>query len=486
MNFHLSTVHADVMSCAGLNDCKAMKYGIIIILSSTGKYQICRIILGSSTIIENRTDTLLTEIFIKKQVHDIEDIFVISICCSSNGDCDSRFDRVKQVFHNNFTQRWESEGAAFAVYFKGEKVVDLWGGYADSASHRKWKNDTMTLLFSCTKSICGICFAMLVDRGQVSYRDLVTKYWPEFGQNNKENITVAMLLSHQSGLAFVDSVIEESDIRDWKRMSKIFEDQKPNWTPGQAVGYHVMTFGWLVDQLIRRIDPAKRSLSQFFKEEIAEPNKLEHRIARLASGSKFLAARELLEYPALIKILWNGLFTPMNLGNRMLRNVQQNFSWMGNSTTMFNNPEIRSLNIPAATGMGTARSLAKLHALVLEGKLLKEKTVAQLFVDPTVWNEMDLVLSINVSFGKGFYYTKNPCDQWLVGHPGLGGQNVKMDLTNEVAFAYLCNGLKTGHSDLTVTFMRLQNALYECLRENNLLKEIPAQKIEKNSETIKG
>ncbi|MCP9262048.1 Beta-lactamase [Dirofilaria immitis] len=376
-----------------------------------------------------------------------------------DGDCDSRFDRVKQVFHNNFTQRWESEGAAFAVYFKGEKVVDLWGGYADSASHRKWKNDTMTLLFSCTKSICGICFAMLVDRGQVSYRDLVTKYWPEFGQNNKENITVAMLLSHQR---------LETNVKD-------FEDQKPNWTPGQAVGYHVMTFGWLVDQLIRRIDPAKRSLSQFFKEEIAEPNnldliigapiELEHRIARLASGSKFLAARELLEYPALIKILWNGLFTPMNLGNRMLRNVQQNFSWMGNSTTMFNNPEIRSLNIPAATGMGTARSLAKLHALVLEGKLLKEKTVAQLFVDPTVWNEMDLVLSIN--------------DQWLVGHPGLGGQNVKMDLTNEVAFAYLCNGLKTGHSDLTVTFMRLQNALYECLRENNLLKEIPAQKIEK-------
>uniref|UniRef100_A0A0R3RPU1 Beta-lactamase domain-containing protein n=1 Tax=Elaeophora elaphi TaxID=1147741 RepID=A0A0R3RPU1_9BILA len=411
-----------------------------------------------------------------------------------DGDCDSRFDRVKQVFHNNFTQRWESEGAAFAVYFEGEKVVDLWGGYADSSSYRKWKSDTMTLLFSCTKSICAVCFAMLVDRGLVAYKDLVTKYWPEFGQNNKENITIETLLSHQGGLAYVDNMIEESDIRDWRRMSKIFEDQKPNWTPGQEVGYHAITFGWLVDQLVRRIDPEKRSVSQFFKEEIAEPHnldliigapvELEHRIARLVLGPKFLAAREVIEYPILLKVFWNGLFMPINLGNRMLRNVQQNISWMGSSAVLFNNPDIRSLDIPAATGMGTARSLAKLHSLVLEGKLLKATSVEQLFLNPVVCNQMDSVLSTNVSFGKGFTYTKNFQDQWLVGHPGIGGQNVKMDSANGVAFAYLCNGLKVGHSDLTVTFMRLQNALYECLRENNLLKEIPEEKTKERSKTV--
>ncbi|VDK71732.1 unnamed protein product [Litomosoides sigmodontis] len=399
-----------------------------------------------------------------------------------DGDCDSRFDRVKQVFYNNFTQRWESEGAAFAVYLKGEKVVDLWGGYADSTSHRKWKADTMTLLFSCTKSICAICFAMLVDRGLAAYEDLVTKYWPEFGQNDKENITIEMLLSHQGGLAYVNNTIEESDIRDWRRMSKIFEDQKPNWVPGQEVGYHAMTFGWLVDQLVRRIDPEKRSLSQFFKEEIAEPHnlelvigapvELEHRIARLASTPKFLAAREVIEYPSLLRMFWTGLLKPMNLGNQMLHNVQRNFSWMGSNATMFNNPEIRCLDMPAATGVGTARSLAKLHALVLEGKLLRGTTVEQLFRDPIVLNQIDSVLSIDVSFGKGFTYSKNFKDQWLVGHPGLGGQNVKMDLANDLAFAYLCNSLKVGHSDLTVTFMRLQNVLYECLRENSLLKEI--------------
>uniref|UniRef100_A0A915PKR6 Beta-lactamase-related domain-containing protein n=1 Tax=Setaria digitata TaxID=48799 RepID=A0A915PKR6_9BILA len=411
-----------------------------------------------------------------------------------DGDCDSRFNKVKQVFHNNFTQRWESEGAAFAVYWKGEKVVDLWGGYADSTSQRKWKSDTMTLLFSCTKSICGICFAMLVDRGQVAYEDLVTKYWPEFGNNGKEKITIEMLLSHQGGLAYVDNVVEESDMKDWRRMSEIFENQKPNWTPGQGVGYHAMTFGWLIDQLMRRIDPKKRSLSQFFKEEITQPHDLdlvigapvemEYRIARLASEPRFLAARELMEYPALLKFFWNAMFAPVTLGNRMFRNVQQNFAWMGNNATMFNNPEIRCLDIPSATGMGTARALAKLHALVLQKKLLKEATIAQLFCDPIVLNQLDSVLSTNVSYGKGFIYTRNIQDHWLVGHPGLGGQNVKMDLTNEVAFAYLCNGLKVGHSDLTVTFMRLQNALYECLLENNLLKEIPEEKAGGIPETV--
>ncbi|KAK6103423.1 Beta-lactamase family protein [Brugia pahangi] len=411
-----------------------------------------------------------------------------------DGDCDSRFDKVKQVFHNNFTQRWESEGAAFAAYFKGEKVVDLWGGYADSTSHRKWKNDTMTMLFSSTKSICAICFAILVDRGLVAYDDLVTKYWPEFGQNDKEKITIEILLSHQGGLAYVDKMIEEADIMDWRRMSKIFEDQKPNWTPGQEVAYHAMTFGWLIDQLIRRIDPGKRSLSQFFKEEIAEPHnldltigaplELEHRIARLAWAPKFLAARELIQYPTLLKMFWNGAFTPINLRNRMLRNVQQNVAWMGSSATIFNNPDIRSLDIPSATGMGTARSLAKLHALIVDGKLLKAEILEKLFSDPVVLNQMDSLLLSNVSFGKGFFYTKNSQGQWLIGHPGLGGQNVKMDLTNEIAFAYLCNGLKVGHSDLTVTFIRLQNALYECLRENNLLKEIPEEKTEQSPKTV--
>uniref|UniRef100_A0A0M3IJH3 Beta-lactamase domain-containing protein n=2 Tax=Ascaris TaxID=6251 RepID=A0A0M3IJH3_ASCLU len=396
-----------------------------------------------------------------------------------DGDCDSRFNAVKQVFRDNFVYGWESEGAAFAVYLRGEKVIDLWGGYADASSRRRWKDDTMTLIFSCTKSVCAICFALLVDRGLVAYEDLVTKYWPEFGQSGKETITIDQLLSHQAGLAFVDGVIEEADVKDWTRMSKLFEKQAPNWAPGDCVGYHAITIGWLYDQLVRRIDPKKRSLSTFFKEEIAipygidlvigAPLEMEHRIARLAASPKLTIAREIVEYPIILRLVWN-MISAQASRKSLLGKVSQNVPWMANDFLIFNNPDYRGLDVPSATGMSTARALAKLHSLVADGNFLHASTVEKI-TKPVVIDQMDLVLTIPESKGRGFIFTKNLKDQWLIGHPGVGGQNAKVDVTNKVAFAYVCNGLKSGMSDYVVTFMRLQKALYNCLDENSLLTD---------------
>ncbi|VDN55606.1 unnamed protein product [Dracunculus medinensis] len=409
-----------------------------------------------------------------------------------DGDCDSRFNAVKQTFSENFTSRLESEGAAFAVYLNGEKIVDLWGGYADSSSKRKWKDDTVSVLFSTTKSISAICIAVLVDRGLLNYKDLISKHWPEFGQNGKENITIEQLLSHQAGLAYTDCPIEEIDVKDHNRISKIFENQVPNWTPGQKMGYHMLSIGFLSDQLVRRVDPKKRSLSAFFEEEIVIPNgldlrigtspALEHRVARLAHTSKFAAAREILEYPVILKFLWNMFGASQNnffwnainrrnsQSQQLLNKITSNFAWLGNDVIFLNNPDIRSLDIPAATGVGTARSLAKLHSLIATGDLLKESTVDQL-LKPDICDEFDIVLTFRHSRGKGFMYTKNPKGQWMFGHPGMGGQNVKVDIKNKVAFAYICNGLKCGAEDYTMTFMRLQKALYQCLDNNNLLND---------------
>ncbi|MFH4982357.1 hypothetical protein AB6A40_009066 [Gnathostoma spinigerum] len=395
-----------------------------------------------------------------------------------DGDCDSRFDPVKQAFRENFVHHWETEGAAFAVYLNGEKVIDLWGGYADSTSRRKWKHDTMTLLFSSTKSICAICFAVLVDRGLADYSDLVAKYWPEFGKNNKENITLEQLFSHQAGLAYVDGVIEEADIKDWTRMSKKFEEQTPNWPPGENVGYHALTIGWLFDQLVRRIDPKKRSLSMFFKEEIAVPYdidieleipvEMEYRVARLAASNKTNTVREIVEYPIILKLFWNMVISQTSK-TRILSKIQQNVSWMGPDFMTLNNPDIRSLNIPAGTGCGTARALAKLHSLLLNSDFIKPSTLEKLSV-PVVVDTYDCVLTFPESKGKGFVFTRNINNQWMLGHPGMGGQNVKLDYTNKVAFAYLSNGMKNGMSDFTTTFMRLQKSLYECLNSLKLLK----------------
>uniref|UniRef100_A0A0N5AFP0 Beta-lactamase domain-containing protein n=1 Tax=Syphacia muris TaxID=451379 RepID=A0A0N5AFP0_9BILA len=394
-----------------------------------------------------------------------------------DGDCDSRFEAVRQVFRENFEHGLESEGAAFAVYLNGEKVVDLWGGYADSTANRKWKSNTVSMFFSSTKGICSICFAMLVDRGLVDYEDLVVKHWPEFGQNGKENITIDQLLSHQAGLAYVDGVIDESCIKDWKKMSAVFEKQAPNWTPGKQLGYHAVTYGWLVDQLIRRIDPKKRGVSTFFKQELAIPYDLditigspldqEHRVARLSRPSKLSIAREVLEYHVILKFIWNTI-AAHHSPNTILRKIMQNIAWIGNDVLMFNNPDYRSLDMPSVTGVGTARSLAKLYSLLAVGKLLMPKTMEKL-MNPLVIDKHDAVLSITNTVGRGFEYTKNSKDQWIFGHPGLGGQNAKVDITNRVSYSYICNGMKAGFQDYTNTTMRLQRALYECLEKNSLL-----------------
>uniref|UniRef100_A0A1I7W7G6 Beta-lactamase domain-containing protein n=1 Tax=Heterorhabditis bacteriophora TaxID=37862 RepID=A0A1I7W7G6_HETBA len=183
---------------------------------------------------------------------------------------DERFKLVYEVFRSNFIDGWEREGASLVVYQKGKKVVDIWGGYADKESGRLWQRDTLNIAFSCTKAVAGICIAKLVDQGLLNYDDPVEKHWPGFGKNGKENITVRWLLGHRAGLAYTDHKIHLHIANDSKAISRVFEEQRPNWPPGTEIGYHALTFGWLVDQLIRRVDPKGRSIGVYFKQDIAD------------------------------------------------------------------------------------------------------------------------------------------------------------------------------------------------------------------------
>ncbi|PIO76532.1 beta-lactamase [Teladorsagia circumcincta] len=189
---------------------------------------------------------------------------------SVHGEVDDAFEVVREAFRSNFVDGWERGGAAFVVYFNGKKVVDLWGGYADKECKRLWKKDTLNVAFSSTKAVAAICVAQLVDQGHLDYDDLVTKYWPEFGKHGKENVTVRWLLGHRAGLAYTDEKIAFEIANDWKAIAKVFENQIPNWPPGTEIGYHAITYGWLVDQIVRRTDPKHRSIGVYFKEEIAD------------------------------------------------------------------------------------------------------------------------------------------------------------------------------------------------------------------------
>ncbi|EYC41835.1 hypothetical protein Y032_0553g3352, partial [Ancylostoma ceylanicum] len=191
-----------------------------------------------------------------------------------DGTVDDKFEAVKESFRRNFSEGWERGGAAFAVYHRGKLEVDLWGGYADKSCNRLWNEDTITTIFSCTKSVAAICMAILVDRGLCNYGDKVIQYWPEFGQNGKTDITIQMILAHKAGLPYFEPALTLADLTDGLRMATIVEQEAPKYPPGTKTAYHPLTYGWLVDQIFCRIDPEHRTVGQFFRDEIEAKHRI--------------------------------------------------------------------------------------------------------------------------------------------------------------------------------------------------------------------
>ena len=182
----------------------------------------------------------------------------------------SGYEAVREAFAENFAKRREL-GAACCVYHRGEKVVDLWGGVRNEATGDPWEEDTMVIVHSTTKGLAAMTLALAHSRGWLDYDAPVCKYWPEFAQNGKENITVRQLLAHQAGLFAFDEKVDRNVVADLDRLAIVMARQKPEWEPGTRQAYHAITLGFYESELLRRIDPKHRSLGQFFQDEIASP-----------------------------------------------------------------------------------------------------------------------------------------------------------------------------------------------------------------------
>ncbi|CAD5209566.1 unnamed protein product [Bursaphelenchus okinawaensis] len=393
-----------------------------------------------------------------------------------DGHVDKDFQRVKEVFRSNLTKQWEPSGAAFAVYHKNRLVVDLWGGYADKECERLWQKDTLNVTFSSTKAVTALCMAKLVDMKKVQYDDLVTKYWPEFWKNGKEKITVQWVMSHMAGLPYFDKHLSYEDaLNNPEKISEIIENEYPKYPPGSHVGYHPVTYGWIVDQIVGRVDEKHRSLGQFYREEVQ--NKLEdcdyylglpasesHRVARLTLPDIWQRIQEFLHNPNAVyywryfkDYLYKGLF---------YKTVITDLPWLQFVTKMsFNNPDLWRLEQGAVMGIGTARSLAKIfQKTVMEDGFLSKDT-KKTFLQPYASGE-DVVTGANVLRGNGLMFSKfeiNNVPQQYIGHAGVGGQNIKFDLKHDLCFAYVSNGFKGGFGDSARTFVALRDALYQCV-----------------------
>ncbi|EPB68498.1 beta-lactamase [Ancylostoma ceylanicum] len=326
------------------------------------------------------------------------------------GDVDSKFEGVRQAFQQNFIDGWEAEGASAAVFVKGRKVVDVWGGYADKQAARTWKKDTMTVVFSTTKAVAAVCIALLADRGRLKYDDLVSKHWPGFAKNGKENITIEWIMSHMAGLHYFDTPITEEMAYSHELMRKVIEDEAPKVAPGRSSGYHPFTYGWLVDQIVRHTDEKKRGIGQFLREEITQPHGIDFHIG-LASSEEYRVARvSLPQLSGLIGEAWHDKriarqiynFWTSDKNSPMMRAIS-NPSWLNVATQCtVNNPDQHFMEQAGALGIGNARSLAAIFNLFVNGRIVSEKTLSLL--KKPVNNETDFVLQLEAVKGHGFFY----------------------------------------------------------------------------------
>ncbi|CAJ0602575.1 unnamed protein product [Cylicocyclus nassatus] len=389
------------------------------------------------------------------------------------GKVDSKYESVRKAFEQNFIDGLETEGASFAVYVKGQKVVDLWGGYADIQAARTWKEDTMSVVFSTTKAVAALCIAVLADRGRLRYEDLVSKHWPGFAKNGKENITIEWVMSHMAGLYYFEESITKEIATDHNLMRELIENEAPKFPPGTAFGYHAMSYGWLVDQIIRHTDEKKRGIGQFLREEITGPNGIDFHIGLNLSEEYRVARAATIKTSVIIKELFCNYRAAMMVLNYYLSRTESplnkavsNPSWMKlSSQCTMNDPEQHAMEQAAVLGIGNARALAKMFNLLVTKRLVSEKTLA-LLKEPVV-NGTDYVIQIQMAFGHGFLYHPpitsggNP----LAGHGGYGCQEVNFDTTNGIVISYVTNGLKLGMYDDCPTYSRLQKAVYDVVQK---------------------
>lgn len=362
------------------------------------------------------------------------------------------FEPVQRTFERNFADRDEL-GAACAAYHRGEKVVDLWGGYRDADRSSPWSEDTLVLTFSATKGVAAAVMAHAHTKGLFSYDDTVASYWPAFGANGKADVTVRDLLAHRAGVAAIDVTLTPGRIADREALMDLLARKEPDWTPGTRHGYHAWSLGWYESELLRRTDPEGRTLGTYLADEIATPFGLEFyiglpddissdRVAAIQGFPPMQMVTSLGQFP------WKmvaALANPWSVSSRALSPFDMH------TPADLNAPAYRRLEIPSGNGIGRVRDVARLYGLLASTPStvgIDEDTVAQLIAPPTPPRDgtYDVVLKTNTAYSLGYW---KPFDSFSFGSPqafgapGAGGAFAFADPARDLGFAYAPNRMGT-------------------------------------------
>lgn len=379
------------------------------------------------------------------------------------GHYDPAFKRVREVFEENFEGRGEVGASVCLRDRSGRVLVDLWGGTrADGKT--AWTRDTMSIVFSCTKAATAFCAQVLIDRGDLDPDALVTRYWPEFGAQGKDKTTVRDMLGHRSGVPALRAPVKPGGFLDFDYVAGRLAEETPFWEPGTTHGYHMITFGWTVGELVRRV--SGKSLGQFFKDEIATPYGVDFHIG--LPESEFARVTKMLLYkPAPTE-------APSAFVQAMLTDPAglQALAFGNNGGWYFDTPESWRAEIGGAGGISNARGLATMFSAIFGDTPLLSKARLDALRTP-VSEGMDTTLRIPTRFGEGFMLSTDNRNlsgegqsavigDGAFGHVGMGGSIGFADPEAGISFGYTMNKMGGGIL-LNERGQSLVDAAYACL-----------------------
>lgn len=364
-----------------------------------------------------------------------------------HGDVQDRFAGIRNLMAAS-VDGGADIGLSFTATIEGETVVDLWGGWADAEKTRPWERDTIANVYSTTKTMTALTALLLADRGELDFDKPVAHYWPEFAQAGKENVTVAHLMSHASGLSGWEETLQGEDLYDWDKATSLLAAQAPWWEPGSAPGYHAITQGYLVGEVVRRV--AGKSLGTVFREEIAEPLEADfhiglpaehdHRVADLIPPETGVGDGD-FSNDIQRKTFTNPVIDPL---------VTRTREWRG-------------AEIPAAGGTGNARSVAEIHALLANGGVAKGKRIlseegCRKALEPQIEGNDLVLMDLPIKYGMGFGL---PGEMIPLPNPntifwgGYGGSLIVIDMDARATFSYVMNKMNNGLTGDTRSFSLL-------------------------------
>jgi CubicO group peptidase (beta-lactamase class C family) len=381
------------------------------------------------------------------------------------------FEAVRDVFAENFARRRELGGACCA-YYRGEKVVDLWGGVRNEQTAEPWEEDTMVVVYSATKGLAAMTMALAHSRGWLDYEERVSTYWPEFAQQGKERVTVRQLLGHQAGLYVLDEPLDRGLLADLDRLAVVLARQKPAWEPGTRQAYHAITLGFYESELLRRLDPQHRSLGRLFQDEIASPLGLDVYIrlpesvpeSRLATITRPSWVEVLQGFPLRLAV------DAMNPRSKIVRALK-------GSDLPHDEARVyaRNLEVPSGGAVGTARGIAGAYSefatggrtLGLRGETLD--LLAAPAVPPARGFYDECLKGDGIQFSLGFMKSTPALtfgSASAFGSPGAGGALGFADPQVGLGYAYVTNRMGTRLAG-DPRDVALRDALYSALEASS-------------------